>query len=426
AAESEHPGAPCSPTHGGYFAETVLEALTSNPQVWASTIFILDFDENDGYFDHALAPAVPSYDASGVLQGATTMPTSGLYFNNATRTYSSGSYLSSADTISGNLRPWGLGARVPFTVVSPWSKGGWVNSEVASGASIPLFLEKWLGVTFPAISNWHRSVLSDLTSFFNFATPNDNFPTLPDLSGYATSDAASRTLPAVVPPATQSLPVQETGLVLSRALPYALNTTASTNAAGVVTLNFINTGTRGAVFHVYDQLNLNRIPRRYTVEAGKTLSDNFWNTMAANHVGAALGTYNLWVYGPNGFVRTFQGKVTQQSSLDLTHPEIDVAYDIEKAGLRLALRSNASQTVAFTVSDNAYGGFEPKTVAVAPDETASLFVSVKGSGNWYDFSVRAEGGYHRQFAGRLEDGKDHISDPQMGRPIAPYTNEALV
>ena len=112
AAESEHPGAPCSPTHGGYFAETVLEALTANPAVWASTIFILDFDENDGYFDHIPNPAVPSYDASGTLQGKTTMPTEGLYFNNATRTYSGGSYLSGSDTISGNLRPWGLGARI--------------------------------------------------------------------------------------------------------------------------------------------------------------------------------------------------------------------------------------------------------------------------------------------------------------------------
>ncbi len=324
------------------------------------------------------------------------------------------------------MRPWGLGARLPFTVVSPWSKGGWVNSEVASHASIGLFLEKWLGITVPAISNWHRAVLSDLTSFFNFATPNDAFPTLPDVSGYATSDAASRTRPAVVPPTTQALPVQEAGIALSRALPYALNTTASTNAAGVVTLNFTNSGHRGAVFHVYDQLNLNRIPRRYTVEAGKTLSDSFWNTMSPNHVGAALGTYNLWVYGPNGFVRTFQGRVTQQGSLETTHPEIELAYDIERSGLHLALRSNAGKTVEFTVSDNAYGAFAPKTVSIEPDETAALFLSVKASGNWYDFSVKSEGGFHRQFAGRMEDGMDHISDPQMGRPIAPYTNEALV
>ncbi len=427
AAESEHPGAPCSPTHGGYFAETVLNALTSNPDVWASTIFILDFDENDGYFDHAIHPAVPSYDASGVLQGATTMPVTGLYFNNTTRTYSSGSYLSGSDTISGNLRPWGLGARLPFTVVSPWSRGGWINSEVASHASIGLFLEKWLGITVPAISNWHRAVLSDLTSFFNFATPNETVPALPDLSGYAASDSASKLLPAVTPPSTQALPVQEAGLALSRGLPYALNATGSTSATGVVTLNFINTGKRGAVFHVYDQLNLNLIPRRYTVEAGKTLSDSFWNTFTPNHVSAPTGSYNLWVYGPNGFVRTFQGIITQQQgSLGPVHPEVQLAYDTDRTAIRVALRSNASEVVEFTLTDNAYGSSAPKTVSVAPDETASLLWSVKDSGNWYDFSIRADNGFHRQFAGRMEDGKDHVTDPAMGRPIAPYSNSALV
>jgi phospholipase C len=369
---------------------------------------------------------VPSYDASGVLQGASTIPIQGLYFNNATRTYSSGSYLSGSHTITGNIRPWGLGARVPFTVVSPWSKGGWVNSEVASHASIGLFLEKWLGITVPAVSAWHRSVLSDLTSFFNFATPNDSFPALPDLSGFAASDAASQKLPSVVPPATQSMAIQEVGLVLSRALPYALNATAATNASGIVTLNFINTGKRGAVFHVYDQLNLNRIPRRYTVEAGATLSDNFWNAFATNHVAAPAGSYNLWVYGPNGFVRTFQGVIAQQGMLELAHPEIDLAYDIEKTGIHLALRSNARKPLEFTLVDNAYGTSAPQTVSVGPNETAKLFWSVKETGNWYDFSVKSEGGFHRQFAGRMEDGKDHVSDPQMGRPIAPYTNPALV
>jgi phospholipase C len=426
AAESEHPGAPCSPTHGGYFAETVLEALTSNPEVWASTIFILNFDENDGYFDHAMCPAVPSYDASGELQGKSTVPIEGLYFNNATRTYSSGSYLSSSDTISGDLRPWGLGARVPFTVVSPWSKGGWVNSEVASHASIGLFLEKWLDIRVPAVSAWHRSVLSDLTSFFNFANPNDRFPALPDLSGYAASDAASRQRPAVVPPATQKLPRQEPGLALSRALPYELNTTASTNAAGVVTLKFINTGKRGAVFHVYDQLNLNRIPRRYTVEAGKTLHDDFWNAFSTNYAEARPGSYNLWVYGPNGFVRTFHGRVTQEGMLGPVHPDIELAYDIEKPGIRIDLRSNASQTIDFTVVDNAYGTTEPTTISVRPNEAARLSWPVSGSGNWYDFSVKSENGFHRQFAGRLEDGKDHVTDPQMGRPIAPYADPSLV
>jgi phospholipase C len=425
AAESEHPGAPCSPTHGGFFVETVLEALTSNPDVWASTIFILHFDENDGYFDHALSPAVPSYYASGELAGASTISLPGMYFNNASRTYSSGSYLSSSDTISGQLRPWGLGARIPATVVSPWSKGGWINSQVYSHCSIGLLLEQWLDITIPGITPWHRSVCGDMTSCFNFATPNDAFPTLPDLSGWAASDSASQKLPAVVPPSSQAMPVQEMGLALSRGLPYALNTTASTAASGLVTLNFINTGKQGAVFHVYDVLNLNLIPRRYTVEAGKTLSDDFWNAFGSNFVTAPAGSYNLWVYGPNGFARHFQGVISQEGMLQQQHPEIQFAYDIERGGIRIGLRSNAIKTVDFKVTDNAYKSGLPQMVSVRPEETAKLFWAVKNSGNWYDFSVSAEG-FERRFAGRMEDGKDHITDPAMGRPAAPYGHDQFL
>jgi phospholipase C len=402
-----------------------LDALTANPEVWAKTIFLLNFDENDGYFDHALNPAVPSYDINGELQGKTTMPTKGLYFDNSTRTYSAASYLSPSDTISGNLRPWGMGFRVPFYVVSPWSKGGWINSEVADHISIPLFLEKWLGITVPAISSWHRSVCSDLTSFFNFRTPNDEFPNLPDLSGFAASDAASETLPPVVPPPNQALPRQEPGFARSRALPYALHATASTGPSGTVTLEFVNAGKLGAVFHVYDRLNLNRIPRRYTVEAGKRLSDDFWDTNSPDYAAAAKGAYNLWVYGPNGFVRAFEGRIIQEGSLGLVHPEIELAYNAEQTGIHLKLRGNSSNPVEFTLADNAYGNTAPQTISVGSNETFKLFWAVKASGNWYDFSVKSENGFHRQFAGRMEDGKDQITDPQMGRSIALYTNPAL-
>ncbi|KAF7962678.1 hypothetical protein AWV80_18980 [Cupriavidus sp. UYMU48A] len=38
---------------------------------------------------------------------------------------------------------------------------------------------------------------------------------------------------------------------------------------GKLKLLFSNTGAQGAVFHVYDRLHLDRIPRRYTVERGQ-------------------------------------------------------------------------------------------------------------------------------------------------------------
>ena len=40
-------------------------------------------------------------------------------------------------------------------------------------------------------------------------------------------------------------------------------------------LSFRNEGAAGAVFHVYDRTHLERIPRRYTVEAGRSLTDRW-------------------------------------------------------------------------------------------------------------------------------------------------------
>jgi len=101
-----------------------------------------------------------------------------------------------------------------------------------------------------------------------------------------------------VPPANAQLPRQATGTRPSRALPYELHVSARSDAInGKVQLLFSNTGTAAAVFHVYDKLNLDRLPNRYMVEPGKTL-DDAWNAIADN-----VGFYDLWVLGPNGFNR---------------------------------------------------------------------------------------------------------------------------
>src|SRR3546814_9692091 len=57
-------------------------------------------------------------------------------------------------------------------------------------------------------------------------------------------------------------------------------------------LVFENKGETGAVYHVYDLHDLDAIPRRYTVEAGSSLDDE-WNL-------AGDGSYDLEVFGPNG------------------------------------------------------------------------------------------------------------------------------
>src|SRR5690606_24528337 len=46
---SDHPSAPW---YGAWYVSEVLDILTKNPEVWKKTVFILTYDENDGYFDH--------------------------------------------------------------------------------------------------------------------------------------------------------------------------------------------------------------------------------------------------------------------------------------------------------------------------------------------------------------------------------------
>ena len=46
---SDHPS---SPWYGAWYVAETLNILTKNPAVWSKTIFILTYDENDGYFDH--------------------------------------------------------------------------------------------------------------------------------------------------------------------------------------------------------------------------------------------------------------------------------------------------------------------------------------------------------------------------------------
>jgi len=401
---AEHPGSSEGVAGAADFISDVLDALTSNPAVWSKTVLFVTFDENDGFFDHLAMPAVPSYDAGGNLMGKSTVPLDGEYFD-----ASVGNYLNANDTTSGRIRPWGLSSRVPMYVVSPWSKGGWVDSQVFDHTSVGMFLEKRFGVAVEAISPWHRAVCGDLTSCLDFATPNDPvFPALPDTSNYPAINAAQRllpTAPVTTAPATPQPLYQETGTRPSRALPYELHTSARVEPRGLVSLIFANTGAQGAVFHVYDKLHLDLIPRRYTVEAGKQLQD-YWNAGATDS-----GKYDLWVYGTNGFVRSFQGDALAADAAAFK-PEVQVCYEPEGGQVYVKVHNTGSAAGTVDVQANAYRGDGPWRLEVPAGGTGTLHWDLQDSGHWYDFTVTAEH-FERRFAGRVETGKAGVSDPAM-------------
>ncbi|WP_350404828.1 phospholipase C, phosphocholine-specific [Pseudomonas sp. W17] len=395
AAYSEHPG-PSSPVQGGWFTQEILLALTSNPEVWSKTVLLVTYDENDGFFDHMPSPSAPSRRKDGSFAGKST-----LGFDSELFTHPAPAGSTQQPLPDGGV--YGPGPRVPMLVLSPWSRGGWVNSQVFDHTSVLQFLEKRFGVREPNISAWRRAVCGDLTSAFNFADPNhETLPALQTTTRQAADSLRQRQeklLPVPLPSAGQQLAPQQQRLARpSRALPYRLHVDSQADRkARTLSLSLQNTGEQGAVLHVYDGLHLSEIPRRYTVEAGKALQDSW----------PVVERYQLWVLGPNGFHRSFHG------DLKTLQPELLVTTS--NSQLQLTLSNPGEHGVVISIDRCPYTQQGPWTLAVpARGEVRQVF-ACEGSGGWYDLTLRSDGGWLRRIAGRLETGAHSISDPLMGR-----------
>jgi phospholipase C len=151
---SEHPH-DSVPSAGAEFIAGKLDALAANPDVWAKTAFILNYDENDGLFDHVAPPVAPSGTAHEFV----------------------------------GAEPIGAGFRVPCIIVSPWTAGGWVSSQSFDHTSVLQFLEQVTGVREPNISPWRRRTFGDLTSAFRFGEPPAALPPLPSTAGCSIAGA---------------------------------------------------------------------------------------------------------------------------------------------------------------------------------------------------------------------------------------------
>jgi len=398
AASSEHPAA-SSPAQGADYTARVLEALTANPEVWARTVLLVMFDENDGFFDHAPPPAPPSHDpaASDGLAGASTVATTGEYH----LVRSEADEKSERPALMG--RPYGLGPRVPMYIVSPRSRGGWVNSEVFDHTSVIRFLEQRFGVHEPNISPWRRAVCGDLTSAFDFSHPNArNWAPLPPTAAQSARAAALPAKTPAAPPAEPHMPVQASGARRSRALPYLLEVNAEVSDDRV-RLTFDNKGRAAAVFHVYDRLHRDRTPRRYTVGPGEMVTGD-WH-------GRENEPHDLWILGPNGFHRHVAGALANAV------PQVSLSADPGRQSIALTIANPGKTAQRIEARPMAYGNAFPlRSFTLAPGQSTTAHWPVSATHGWYDIAVRmpTDSRYLRRFAGRVESGRDSISDPAMG------------
>jgi len=405
---SEHPG-PSSPVQGAWYISAILDALTAAPEVWSKTVFLVNFDENDGFFDHMPSPSAPSPRGDGTFAGKTTLPPADVAAEYYTQTPFAG--------MPGKQPPpdgkvFGPGMRVPMYVISPWSKGGWVNSQVFDHTSVLRFLEARFGVRESNISPFRRAVCGDMTSCFDFSKAEGKAPALAGSLSKAQADtlrAQQQALQHVKPPLRQAAPKQAKGARPSRALPYELTVNSSVENAAVK-LDFINTGTQAAVFHVYDKHQLDALPRRYMVEPGRSL-DDVWTVQAENG-----GRYDLWVLGPNGFHRHFIGNAKRVAAAAQPNPEISVSYSPAAEQLSITLGNTGATPCSFTITPNAYSSAAPLNVSVAPRSQSRIDIPLHDTGRWYDFNVTVAGApeYLRRIAGRVENGQPSVSDPAMG------------
>lgn len=420
---SDHPA---SAWFGAWYVSETLDILTQNPEVWKKTIFILTYDENDGYFDHVppfVAPNPNDYSTGAVSSGIDA----GV------------EYVTKAQDLA--FRPdyppqessLGLGYRVPMVIESPWSRGGVVCSQVFDHTSVIQFLETFLShktgktVNEPNITAWRRAVCGDLTSSFQTADFDqgknpaflDRDTHLKEIYGerfkQPPSEFKELSAPEIAqikssPKQSTLMPHQEPGTRVSCPLPYELYADEVVGDDKTLKIRFHAGSKRkreklhGASFNVYAYFGEGGLQARaYGVEAGAVV---FGSWSLADFKG---GHYHVRVDGPNGFMREFKG--SPEGKVTCT-----VGYRVGQLDSRLEIKvhNGEMQPVTVRVVDNSYGDAET-TATIASGAEKSVSVSTRAGAGWYDLTLTVDGApqYERRFAGRIETGRWGTSDPAM-------------
>jgi phospholipase C len=391
---SEHPNG--APTDGAYYIGRVLKALNADPDVLNSTLVIINYDENDGQFDHVPPPVAPA----GTADESCLDP-----------------------SLARVPLPVGLGFRVPLLLISPWTRGGWVTSEVSDHTSVLQFLERWTTAIgrpamCPHIGDWRRAVCGDLLTAFDFENPVDGLPDLPFVA--CPVGDAHEYHPV---PAADVMPAQEPGSKPARPLPYQpnVNLTGFTTSGSIVTadLALSNSGQhvrKASHFSVYDNTlaaapPLTDFPRgfpgQYTVAASNRRGDV---TPAVGPVDAS-GRYDITVVGPNRFLRRFSGDITAPGAA----ARVTADYYAEGWGtpptLTLTLANTGGCNLTFIVTPNHYCANPAKYHVGAGQRGVYRLDPLTTAAGWYDLTVTIDddNSWAQRFTGHLETGQPSIT-----------------
>lgn len=428
---SDHP---TSPWYGAWYVSEVMDILTKNPEVWKKTIFILTYDENDGYFDHApsFVAADPKRPETG---GASTGIDTGIEYTYAEDELVQG--VSQKDARSG---PIGMGFRVPMIIASPWTRGGWINSQLFDHTSTLMFLENFIqkkyGKTVKEenISAWRRAVAGNLTSIFRpydgrepelDFLDRDKFVISIQQARYKEVPSNYRKLEtAQIEDINRNLlhssftAHQEPGMRPACALPYELYAEGSLSTDGASYELRLTAADKvhgadaaGAPFNVYlrnlnEQSGVGFRAATYAVQAGDILRQHYPLSLFAG------SKYSIDVHAPNGFYRSFTGSQGSESV------RIQTEYESKDSRLTgniiLHLLNTGVKPLTVTVVDNSYKtGTVSRTID--PGQGTPVVLHLQQSHGWYDFTVKTAGSdAEAHFAGRVETGRSSFSDPLIG------------
>jgi phospholipase C len=357
----EHPS--YTPDYGAHYVNTVLHTLFSNPDLWKTTALFITYDEHDGFFDHQLPPCPE---------------------------------VSVTDEYIAGL-PIGPGTRVPMLICSPWTRGGYVDSNICDHTSMLQFLAAWTGVKPVNITPWRASVTGDLTTAFDFTHPDfsipANIPTLDQTWALTQLTGGSTTPPAE---GDQKMPAQEPGTRPHRPTNYQLHADVTVNrTTSKVTAALTNSGKVGASFSVYPD---NYLPLAATPVTVLPSAPGSYVWDAA----LTAGKYAFSVYGPDGFLTSFAGQVVAVGQNNGQVPVVTATLQSGPARMvELTLANEGQQEILYTLTPNDYKG-HTQTVAVNLGGPQSISWPTDQYG-YYDVVITANtaDGFRRRYAGRI-------------------------